>query len=43
LKRDGRIHFLAPADYAAGKSLERIVKSVIDKVVADGKLAQFAR
>lgn len=43
LKRDGRIHFLAPADYAAGKSLERIVMSVIDKIVADARLAEFGK
>jgi len=41
LRRDGRINFLAPADYAAKRPLERIVRGIIDKVAADNQLLQL--
>jgi hypothetical protein len=35
LIRDGRVNFIAPADYSDGRELDRIVKGIIDKVAAD--------
>lgn len=38
LNRDGRAHMIAPADYSENKAIDRFVKAVIDKVVADNRL-----
>ncbi len=38
LNRDGRAHMIAPADYSEGKAIDKFVKAVIDKVVADYRL-----
>lgn len=38
LNRDGRAHMVAPADYSEGKTIDKFVKAVIDKVVTDNKL-----
>jgi hypothetical protein len=38
LRRDGWVHFIAPADYRPGRSLDRLVKAIIDKVAADRRL-----
>lgn len=38
---DGRVNIFAPADYSAGKKIDRYVKKVIDKLAADAKLEQF--
>ncbi|MEK7485363.1 MAG: HAD family hydrolase [Planctomycetota bacterium] len=35
LVKDGRVNFVAPADYSDGSELDRIVKGIIDKVTAD--------
>ncbi|MBP5352834.1 MAG: haloacid dehalogenase-like hydrolase [Alphaproteobacteria bacterium] len=39
--RDGRVNIAVPADYSQGKKLDRYIKSVIDKIAADNKLADF--
>ena len=38
LNRDGRAHMVAPADYSDGKSIDKFVKAIIDKVITDNKL-----
>lgn len=38
LNRDGRAHMVAPADYSPDKAIDRFVKAVIDKIVADNRL-----
>ena len=43
LMRDGRIHFVVPADYAAGRPLERAVKAVIHKIAADTQLLRLSK
>ena len=35
---DGRVNFVVPADYSAGKRIEKCVQTIIDKVAADAKL-----
>lgn len=32
--RDGRVQFVAPADYSEGKTIDRIIKAVMEKVAA---------
>jgi len=32
--RDGRVQFVAPADYSEGKMIDRIVKSIMEKIAA---------
>lgn len=41
LNRDGRAHKVAPADYSEGKEIDKFVKAVIDKVVADNRLKKI--
>ncbi len=38
MKKDGRINFIAPADYQDGGLLDRIIKGVIDKLPTDENL-----
>ena len=38
LLKEGRVNFLAPADYSEGKKVDQIVKALIDKVAADRHL-----
>lgn len=38
LKKEGRVNFVAPADYQDGKLLDKIVKNIIDKVAQDEHL-----
>ena len=38
IMREGRVNFMAPADYSDGKRLDRIVKGVIDKLAIDNEL-----
>jgi hypothetical protein len=40
---DGRINFLAPADFRNGSSLDQIVKSLIDKVQQDDHINNLSR
>jgi len=41
LVRDGRINFIAPADYRNNSQLDKIIKSIIDKIQTDNYLAEF--
>lgn len=43
LIRDGRVHFVEPADYRDGKSLDKVVKAIIDKVATDSHLDALRR
>lgn len=38
LLKEGRVNFLAPADYTEGKQIDQIIKAIIDKVAADRHL-----
>jgi phosphoserine phosphatase len=40
---ENRVDFVTPADYSAGGELDRIVHTVIDKIAAEVKLAEFAK
>jgi phosphoserine phosphatase len=42
LMKEGRINYFAEADYREGKSLDRIVKAIIDKIQIDGYLTSFS-
>lgn len=39
---EGRVNFVAPADYTEGKDLDRQVTSVINKVVADHRVQNYS-
>lgn len=41
LIKDGRINFLAPADYKNNSPLDRIIKSIIDKIQTDFYLSEL--
>lgn len=41
LLADGRVNFIAPADYSDRKPIDLIVKAIMDKVAADAYLARF--
>jgi hypothetical protein len=41
LMEDGRINFLASADYRNNSQLDKIIKSIIDKVQTDNYLSEF--
>ena len=41
LIRDNRVNHVCPADYSEGKEMDTVVKTIIDKCVADHKLAQL--
>jgi hypothetical protein len=43
MKQDGRINFIAPANYEDGEQLDRIVKAIIDKLPVDEHLTVFSR
>ncbi len=38
LLKDGRVNFIAPADYNEGKQIDQVVKAIIDKVAVDRHL-----
>ncbi|MCD8101095.1 MAG: haloacid dehalogenase-like hydrolase [Alistipes sp.] len=38
LVRDNRVNFVCPADYTESSDIDRVVKTVIDKIVSDRKL-----
>ena len=42
LKNDGRVNLVAPADYSAGKPIDRFVKNVIDKFAIESKLREIS-
>ena len=41
LIRENRVNFVSPADYTEGRELDRIVKTVIDKIDADHELSKL--
>ena len=41
LIKEDRVNFIAPADYSEDSAIERIVKSIIDKIISDKKLYSF--
>jgi hypothetical protein len=41
LVKEGRINFMAPADYRNNSQIDRIIKSIIDKVQSDCYLSKF--
>lgn len=43
LIKEGRVNFIAPANYAEGGEIESIVKAVIDKIAADGALTGLGK
>jgi hypothetical protein len=43
IQREGRVNFIAPADYHEGSRLDRIVKAIIDKIPIDDQVAAFSR
>jgi hypothetical protein len=43
LVQDGRVNFIAPANYAEGSEVDTFVKAVIDKVEADGALKYLGK
>jgi len=43
LIKDGRVNFIAPANYGEGSDIELFIKGVIDKVAADGGLALLGK
>ena len=43
LKRQGRVNFIAPANYESGSRMFDIVRHIIDKIVADLELAELAK
>lgn len=38
---DGRVNFVAPADYSDGKKIDKCVKYIIDKIAAEKKLQEL--
>lgn len=43
LVKDGRVNFIAPANYGEGSDIESIVKAIIDKVSADEALTLLGK
>lgn len=43
LIKDGRVNFIAPANYSEGAEIDSIVKAIIDKVAADEALRQMGK
>lgn len=41
LVTEGRVNFIAPANYIEGSEIEKMVKAIIDKVVADNALVHL--
>jgi hypothetical protein len=39
----GRVNYTAPADYRVGSSLDRTIKSIIEKIAADAELKRLKR
>lgn len=40
---EGRVNFMAPADYAEGKALDVFMKALVDKVMADHRLVELGK
>ncbi len=43
LTDEGRVNFVAPADYREGKTIDKQVKAVLDRIAADVSLDQLGR
>jgi hypothetical protein len=43
LIQDGRVNFVAPANYETGNEIDQIIKGVIDKIAADWKLRDLGK
>ena len=43
LVKEGRVNFIAPANYTEGGEMDKIVKGIIDKVAADVALKQLGK
>jgi phosphoserine phosphatase len=43
LVTEGRVNFIAPANYSENSDMDRFVKGIIDKVAADGALKQLGK
>jgi hypothetical protein len=43
LVKEGRVNFIAPANYAENSDMDWFVKGIIDKVAADGALRQLGK
>lgn len=43
LVEEGRVNFIAPANYAEGSEMDKFVKGIIDKVAADVALKQLGK
>jgi hypothetical protein len=43
LKDEGRVNFVAPADYREGKTIDQQVKAVLDRIAADVRLDKLGR
>jgi len=41
LIRDNRVNHVCPADYSDGSEIDTIVKTIIDKMVMDQRLAEL--
>lgn len=41
LIKEDRVNFMAPADYSENSQIEKMVKSIIDKIISDKKLNSF--
>jgi hypothetical protein len=39
LIRDNRVNHVCPADYSLGSEIDTVVKTIIDKIVMDARLA----
>ena len=43
LIEEGRVNFIAPANYTENSDMDRFVKGIIDKAAADGALKQLGK
>lgn len=43
LVKEGRVNFIAPANYSAGSEIDKFVKGIIDKVATDVTLKQLGK
>jgi hypothetical protein len=43
LVTEGRVNFIAPANYSESSEMDRFVKGIIDKVAADVALKQLGK
>lgn len=41
LIRDNRVSYVCPADYRDGREIDRLVKTILDKIEADHKLSRY--